>query len=130
MIAEWRLPIDDCRLMIVDCRLASCVSPPGVIPSAARNLALLLSSKYSSPSENSILECGSLLPLLLRPACWPCSATPYLGRRGGEQARRFKAAASCRTPETAKAAIINRKSAITSGPSLELLAERQPLHLV
>ena len=26
--------------------------------------------------------------------------------------------------------IVNRKSAITSGPSLELLAERQPLHLV
>src|SRR5271157_6523266 len=41
------------------------------------------------------LECGSLLPLSAGPACWPYSL-PSLGR---EQARRTKAAASCRTPE-------------------------------
>jgi hypothetical protein len=39
------------------------------------------------------LECGSLLPLLRRPACWPCTDAAYLGRQGCERARRNKAAA-------------------------------------
>jgi hypothetical protein len=46
-------------------------------------------------NPRSALECGSLLPLLLRPACWPRTGVPYLGRRGCERARRTKAAASC-----------------------------------
>jgi hypothetical protein len=28
----------------------------------------------------SALECGSLLPLLLRPACWPCTGAAHFGR--------------------------------------------------
>jgi len=50
-------------------------------------------------ANSEAMECGSLLPLSLRPACWPCRAAPRLDRGGCEQARWTKAAASCRTPD-------------------------------
>jgi cytochrome c oxidase cbb3-type subunit 3 len=54
-------------------------------------------SGFATAHENarSALECGNLLPLSNRPACWP-GTTP--GSDGREQARGIKAAASCRTP--------------------------------
>ena len=47
-----------------------------------------------------ILECGSLLPLSVRPACWPCGSGSSFWETGREQARWLKVAASCRTPKS------------------------------
>jgi hypothetical protein len=40
------------------------------------NMSLRLTTTHEN--VRSALECGSLLPLSLSPACWPCSGAPPL----------------------------------------------------
>ena len=63
--------------------------------------AISKTENFGSPGgedARKALECGSLLPLSLRPACWPPSRAPSLDARPRASSR-VKAAASCRTPE-------------------------------
>src|SRR5215472_13826492 len=70
---------------------------PGLSFRAKMDMSLRLTTVHEN--ARSAVECGSLLPLSLRPACWPWKGIPCLGERGVERARGTKAAASCRTPK-------------------------------
>ena len=86
---------------------------PGHVFLSEDSMSLRLSTVQNA---RSALECGSLLPLYARPACWSCRAHCASPGRGREQARRIKAAARGGGPHSAAPAA--RKSCVFMGASL------------
>jgi len=72
------------------------------------------------------LECGSSLPLSPVPRLLPLGGTNILAVHSREQARRTKAAASCRTPELARV----RVSPQDSESPVDLLQQKRPRPIV
>jgi len=57
----------------------SALARPKITPLSSGSRCLRNSSLSMSRVSSCALDCGSLLPLSLRPACWPLSAGPYCG---------------------------------------------------